>query len=269
VCHLDRRALGTVNAICAYVQAKPQLPALSARCCYGGAAAQRSCYSAIASASTYVVFITGNDQRASVAESSRLNPGAGAGMGKKPGSPKPASWDVYKIAEKVVWLGTVETPDKQAAQEFKTEVLRLQSTRSKKAGRCRSARGGPRNHCWPNLFQRQKLVSATRPACWKPRSVGATADSVAPAGRYAGRRRRITDLLSQTEQRGAPIVGKTVSNRELRVVVTETRRHKLRRCKASDDGVDSPACSILRKGRARMYPARGIRYRGASHRCHG
>ena len=37
---------------------------------------------------------------------------------------------IYKIAEKDVWLGTVETPDKsaaveKAAQEFKTEVWRL------------------------------------------------------------------------------------------------------------------------------------------------
>jgi hypothetical protein len=44
--------------------------------------------------------------------------------------PKPISWDVYKIAKKAVWLGTVEAPDKQAAvekaaHEFKTEVWRL------------------------------------------------------------------------------------------------------------------------------------------------
>jgi Ser/Thr protein kinase RdoA (MazF antagonist) len=42
----------------------------------------------------------------------------------------PATWDVFKIAEKAVWLGTVEAPDKQAAiekaaEEFKTEVWRL------------------------------------------------------------------------------------------------------------------------------------------------
>ena len=42
----------------------------------------------------------------------------------------PATWDVYKVAEKSILLGTVEAPDKQAAvektaQEFKTEVWRL------------------------------------------------------------------------------------------------------------------------------------------------
>jgi hypothetical protein len=51
-------------------------------------------------------------------------------MAKKPEPPKPTSFDVYKIAEKALWLGTVEAPDKQAAvesaaQEFKTEVWRL------------------------------------------------------------------------------------------------------------------------------------------------
>jgi hypothetical protein len=49
-------------------------------------------------------------------------------MAKKPESPKPTSWDIYKIA--TIWLGTVEALDKQAAvekaaQEFKTEVWRL------------------------------------------------------------------------------------------------------------------------------------------------
>jgi hypothetical protein len=52
-------------------------------------------------------------------------------MAKKPEpSPKPMSWNVYKIAKKAVWLGTVVAPDKsaaveKAAQEFKTEVWRL------------------------------------------------------------------------------------------------------------------------------------------------
>jgi Ser/Thr protein kinase RdoA (MazF antagonist) len=51
-------------------------------------------------------------------------------MAKKPEPPKMTSWDVYKIAEKAIWLGAVEAPDKQAAvenaaQEFKTEVWRL------------------------------------------------------------------------------------------------------------------------------------------------
>jgi hypothetical protein len=44
--------------------------------------------------------------------------------------PTPASWDVYKVAKKAIWLGAIEAPDKQAAvekaaQEFKTEVCRL------------------------------------------------------------------------------------------------------------------------------------------------
>jgi Ser/Thr protein kinase RdoA (MazF antagonist) len=53
-----------------------------------------------------------------------------AGMAEKPEPPKPTSWDVYKIAKKAMWLGTVEAPDKsaaveKAAQEFNTEVWRL------------------------------------------------------------------------------------------------------------------------------------------------
>jgi hypothetical protein len=52
------------------------------------------------------------------------------GMAKEPEPSKPTSWDVYKIAKKAMWLGTVEAPDKgaaveKAAQEFKTEVWRL------------------------------------------------------------------------------------------------------------------------------------------------
>ena len=51
-------------------------------------------------------------------------------MAKKPEPPIPASWDVYKIAKKAAWLGTVVAPDKSAAaenaaREFKTEVWRL------------------------------------------------------------------------------------------------------------------------------------------------
>jgi hypothetical protein len=38
-------------------------------------------------------------------------------MAKKPALPKPASWDVYKIARKAAWLGTIQAPDKQAAVE--------------------------------------------------------------------------------------------------------------------------------------------------------
>jgi hypothetical protein len=81
--------------------------------------------------------------------------------------------------------------------------------------------------------------------------------------------RRITDLLSRTERRGVPAIGNTVSNRAYRVVTTETRHHSLRKCKASDDdGVDSSACNILRKGRARMSEARCILYKRAGHSCH-
>ena len=79
-------------------------------------------------------------------------------------------------------------------------------------------------------------------------------------------RQPITDLLSQTERR-VRAVGTTVSNRARRFVTTETRRCSLHRCKASDDGADT--CSILRKGRARMCPARGILYKGAGRSCHG
>jgi hypothetical protein len=42
----------------------------------------------------------------------------------------PTRWDVFKIAKKAVWLGSVAAPDKsaaveKAAQEFKTEAWRL------------------------------------------------------------------------------------------------------------------------------------------------
>jgi hypothetical protein len=45
-------------------------------------------------------------------------------MANKPEPPKTISWNVYKIAKKAIWLGTVEALDKQAAvekaaQEFK------------------------------------------------------------------------------------------------------------------------------------------------------
>jgi hypothetical protein len=51
-------------------------------------------------------------------------------MPKRPQPPRPTSWNVYKIAKKAIWLGSVEAPDKQAAiekaaQEFKTEGWRL------------------------------------------------------------------------------------------------------------------------------------------------
>jgi len=51
-------------------------------------------------------------------------------MPRKPEPPKPTSWDIYKVAAKVIWLGTVEAPDKRAAidkaaEEFKTDAWRL------------------------------------------------------------------------------------------------------------------------------------------------
>jgi len=51
-------------------------------------------------------------------------------MPRKPKPPKPTSWNIYKVAKKAVWLGTVEAPDKGAAiekgaQKFKAEAWRL------------------------------------------------------------------------------------------------------------------------------------------------
>ena len=51
-------------------------------------------------------------------------------MPRKPEPPKPTSWTIYKVAQKVIWLGTVEAPDKKAAieaaaKEFKTDARRL------------------------------------------------------------------------------------------------------------------------------------------------
>jgi hypothetical protein len=102
-------------------------PLLLRRC--SGAAFARL---AIAPTSTYDAFTTGNDQRRWLRDRSRsrLNPGAGAGMAKKPESPNPVSWDLYKIAKEGVWLSTVEAPDTQsaiekAAAEFKVDTWRL------------------------------------------------------------------------------------------------------------------------------------------------
>ena len=52
------------------------------------------------------------------------------GMAKKPEPPQLSTWDIFKIAKKSVWLGSVEASDKaaaieKAAQEFKTEAWRL------------------------------------------------------------------------------------------------------------------------------------------------
>jgi hypothetical protein len=51
-------------------------------------------------------------------------------MPRKPEPPKPTSWNIYKVAAKAIWLGTVEAPDKgaavkKAAEEFKTDAWRL------------------------------------------------------------------------------------------------------------------------------------------------
>jgi hypothetical protein len=50
-----------------------------------------------------------------------------AGMPRKSKPPPPTRWDIYRVAKKSVWLGTVEAPDKQAAiekgaLEFKAET---------------------------------------------------------------------------------------------------------------------------------------------------
>ncbi len=51
-------------------------------------------------------------------------------MPRKPEPPKPTSWNIYKVAAKVILLGTVEAADKKAAieaaaKEFKTDACRL------------------------------------------------------------------------------------------------------------------------------------------------
>ena len=43
---------------------------------------------------------------------------------------QPTSWNIYKVAAKAIWLGTVEAPGKKAAieaaaKEFKTDAWRL------------------------------------------------------------------------------------------------------------------------------------------------
>jgi membrane-bound lytic murein transglycosylase B len=55
-------------------------------------------------------------------------------MAKKPDPPKPASWNIYKIAAKAVRLGTVEAADEataieKAAAEFKVPANRLMAIR--------------------------------------------------------------------------------------------------------------------------------------------
>jgi hypothetical protein len=53
-----------------------------------------------------------------------------SGMAKKPEPPQPTSWNVYKVAAKATWLGTVEAPDaataiEKAAAEFNVDTWRL------------------------------------------------------------------------------------------------------------------------------------------------
>jgi hypothetical protein len=55
-------------------------------------------------------------------------------MARKPEPPKPVRWNVYKIASKAVWLGTVEAPDEaaaieKAAAEFKVPATKLMAIR--------------------------------------------------------------------------------------------------------------------------------------------
>ncbi len=44
-----------------------------------------------------------------------------------PRKPNPKTWTIYKVAAKVIWLGTVEERSaiEKGAQEFKTEAWRL------------------------------------------------------------------------------------------------------------------------------------------------
>jgi hypothetical protein len=53
---------------------------------------------------------------------------------RSPNRRKPIIWNVYKIAAKAVWLGTVEAPDEataaeKAAAEFKAPKNRLMAIR--------------------------------------------------------------------------------------------------------------------------------------------
>jgi hypothetical protein len=51
-------------------------------------------------------------------------------MAKKPEPPNLKIWNIYKVAAKAIWLGTVEAPDRRnaiakASVEFKVEAWRL------------------------------------------------------------------------------------------------------------------------------------------------
>ena len=51
-------------------------------------------------------------------------------MPRKPKPPKPTSWNIYKVDQKAILLGTFEAPNKRAAiekaaEEFKADPWRL------------------------------------------------------------------------------------------------------------------------------------------------
>jgi hypothetical protein len=65
----------------------------------------------------------------------------------RPETPKPTSWNVYKIASKAIWLGEVEAPDEaaameKAAAEFKVPTNRLMAIRRWPAAREITGGGG-------------------------------------------------------------------------------------------------------------------------------
>jgi hypothetical protein len=50
-------------------------------------------------------------------------------MVKKPEPPQPTSWNVYTIASKLVWLGTVEAAEEAAAMEIAAADYGVQAKR--------------------------------------------------------------------------------------------------------------------------------------------
>jgi hypothetical protein len=55
-------------------------------------------------------------------------------MANKPEPPKPTTWNIYKIASKAMWLGTVKAPDEataieKAAADFKGQLTKLMAVR--------------------------------------------------------------------------------------------------------------------------------------------
>jgi len=55
-------------------------------------------------------------------------------MTKNPESPAPVRWEIFKIAKKSVWVGSVEAHDaatavQKAAEEFKIDARRLYARR--------------------------------------------------------------------------------------------------------------------------------------------